>query len=44
MIEAEEVSEFCGGILSEPFEMVKVWTGGSQLEMSYRVGRARWDW
>ena len=44
MIEAEEVSEFCGGILSEPFEMGRVWTGRSRLEMISGVGRARWDW
>ena len=34
----------CGGILSEPFEMVGVWTGRIQLEMSSGVGRTRWDW
>ena len=44
MVEVEEISEsLCGGVLSEPIEMVRVWIGGSQLEMIFGVGRARWD-
>ena len=44
MVEVEEVSKsLCGGVLSELIEMVRVWTGGSQLEMIFGVGRARWD-